>query len=168
MMWEFKEKERWNSAGEEMKLFMIVVGVRSALHLYMKEDREMAAGQDLSPMKSFLSNPAAWVETKAKVKAPHLEEYTPQSGVIQGILDQMLADFKQNLADAGTEETSKIADYDALMKSKSADLDLLTKSLTSKSTSSADDGSSLEDSKVQREEAEAALEDSKVQREEAE
>merc|ERR1719235_1569813 len=157
MMWEFKEKERWNSAGEETKLLTIAAGVRSALHLYTKEDREMAAGQDLSPMKSFLSNPAAWVETKAKVKAPHLGEYTPQSSVIQGILDQMLADFKQNLADAGTEETSKQADYDSLMKSKSADLDLLTKSLTSKSTSSADDGSSLEDSKVQREEAEAAL-----------
>merc|ERR1719247_2357169 len=43
------------------------------------------------------------------------------------------------------------------MKSKTADLTLLTKSLTSKTTSSADDGSSLEDSKVQREEAEAAL-----------
>merc|ERR1719235_740032 len=157
MMWESKEKERWNSAGEETKLLTIAAGVRSALHLYTKEDREMAAGQDLSPMKSFLSNPAAWVETKAKVKAPHLEEYTPQSSVIQGILDQMLADFKQNLADAGTEETSKKADYDSLMKSKNADLNLLTKSLTSKSTSSADDGSSLEDSKVQREEAEAAL-----------
>jgi hypothetical protein len=69
----------------------------------------------------------------------------------------MLADFKQNLADAGTEETSKQSDYDSLMKSKRADLALLTKSLTSKSTSSADDGSNLEDSKVQREEAEAAL-----------
>merc|ERR1719235_1948790 len=157
MMWEFKEKERWNSAGEETKLLTIAAGVRSALHLYTKEDREMAAGQDLTPMKSFLSNPAAWVQQKAKVKAPHLEEYTPQSSVIQGILDQMLADFKQNLADAGTEETSKKADYDSLMKSKNADLTLLTKSLTSKTTSSADDGSSLEDSKVQREEAEAAL-----------
>merc|ERR1719235_2793901 len=157
MMWEFKEKERWNSAGEETGLLTIAAGVRSALRLYMKEDREMANGQDLSPMKSFLSNPAALLHTKAKVKAPHLEEYTPQSSVIQGILDQMLADFKQNLADAGTEETSKKADYDSLMKSKNADLNLLTKSLTSKSTSSADDGSSLEDSKVQREEAEAAL-----------
>merc|ERR1719456_601009 len=155
--WESKEKERWNSAETETKLLTIAAGVRRALHLYTKEDREMAAGQDLTPMKSFLSNPAAWVETKAKVKAPHPEEYTPQSSVIQGILDQMLADFKQNLADAGTEETSKIADYDSLMKSKRADLALLTKSLTSKSTSSADDGSSLEDSKVQREEAEAAL-----------
>jgi hypothetical protein len=155
--WESKEKERWNSAETETKLLTIAAGVRSALHLYTKEDREMAAGQDLSPMKSFLSNPAAWVETRSKVKAPHLEEYTPQSGVIQGILDQMLADFKQNLADAGTEESTKQSDYDSLMKSKRADLALLTKSLTSKSTSSADDGSSLEDSKVQREEAEAAL-----------
>jgi chromosome segregation ATPase len=155
--WESKEKERWNSAEEETKLLTVAAGVRSALRLYTKDDREMAAGQDLSPMKSFLSNPAAWVETKAKVKAPHNEEYTPQSGVIQGILDQMLADFKQNLADAHTEEGSKNTDYDSLMKSKRADLELLTKSLTSKSTSSADDGSSLEDSKVQREEAEAAL-----------
>jgi hypothetical protein len=155
--WESKEKERWNSAEEETNLLTIAAGVRSALRLYTQKDREMAAGQDLTPMKSFLSNPSALLNTRSKVTSPHLQEYTPQSSVIQGILDQMLADFKQNLEDAGTEETNKQSDYDSLMASKRADLNLLTKSLTSKSTSSADDGSSLEDSKVQREEAEAAL-----------
>ena len=42
-------------------------GLNGSVH--RRQDREMAAGQDLSPMKSFLSNPAAWVETRSKVRS---------------------------------------------------------------------------------------------------
>jgi hypothetical protein len=155
--WESKEKERWNSALEETKILTIASGVRQALRLYTKKDKDMAMGQDLSPVKSFLGNPTAWVQQKASVKAPHNEEYTPQSSVIQGILKQMYDDFTQNLADLTTEEGTKSSDYDSLMDSKKKDLDLLSSSLTSKSSSSADDGKSLADSQLAREEAEEQL-----------
>merc|ERR1719409_2046388 len=95
----------------------------------------MAQGQDLTPVKSFLSDPAAWVQTKA----PHLQAYAPQSSAIQGILKQMLDDFNQNLVDGKAEEA------------------LLQSTLESKTTSAADDGKSLADNTVLREETQAQL-----------
>jgi hypothetical protein len=154
---ESKEKERWNSALEETKILTVAAGVRNALRLYTRKDKDMAMGQDLSPVKSFLGNPTAWVQQKASVQAPHNEEYTPQSSVIQGILKQMYDDFTTNLSDLNTEEGTKTTDYESLMSSKRTDLDLLSSSLTSKSSSSADDGKSLADSQLAREEAEEQL-----------
>merc|ERR1719352_1183317 len=151
--WESKEKKRWNSALAETKLLTVAAGVRSALRLYSKKDKEMAQGQDLTPVKSFLSDPAAWVQTKA----PHLQEYAPQSSAIQGILKQMLDDFNQNLVDGKAEEDQKQADYDSLMDTKRKDEALLQSTLESKTTSAADDGKSLADNTVLREETQAQL-----------
>jgi hypothetical protein len=152
--WESKEKERWNSALAETRVLTVAAGVRSALRLYTRKDREMAAGQDLSPVKSFLSNPAAWVQTKA---APHLGEYAPQSSAIQGILKQMLDDFNQNLVDGADEEKQKQTDFDSLMDTKRKDQKLLQSTLESKTTSAADDGKQLADDTTLREETQAQL-----------
>merc|ERR1719352_1378635 len=151
--WESKEKERWNSALAETRVLTVAAGVRSALRLYTKKDREMAAGQDLSPVKSFLSNPAAWVQTNA----PHLQEYAPQSSAIQGILKQMLDDFNQNLVDGADEEKQKQTDFDSLMDTKRKDEKLLQSTLESKTTSAADDGKQLADDTTLREETQAQL-----------
>merc|ERR1719269_449081 len=115
----------------------------------------MARGQDLSTVKSFLSNPAAWVQTGAT--APHLQEYAPQSSAIQGILKQMLDDFNQNLVDGADEEKQKQSDFDSLMDTKRKDQKLLQSTLESKTTSSADDGKQLADDTTLREETQAQL-----------
>merc|ERR1719352_605134 len=151
--WESKEKERWNSALAETKLLTVAAGVRSALRLYSKKDKEMAQGQDLTPVKSFLSDPAAWVQTKA----PHLQEYAPQSSAIQGILKQMLDDFNQNLVDGADEEKQQQTDFDSLMDTKRKDQKLLQSTLESKTTSAADDGKQLADDTTLREETQAQL-----------
>jgi len=169
---ESKEKDRWNAAGEpamiatssmanmspamrETKMLTVAAGVRSAMRLYSRKDKDDMIGQDFSSVKSFLSDPTSMV--LANVGSPHLQEYSTQSGAIQGILKQMLDDFNTNLENSGTEETEKQTDYDALMTSKREDLALLSSTLTSKTTSSGNDGKELADNTLERKETEAQL-----------
>ena len=65
--------------------------------------------------------------------------YQTQSGVIQGILADMMDSFTRDYASNDEEEKAKQADFDALMKTKTDDLKMLEKALTDKTMNEGDD-----------------------------
>merc|ERR1719353_1816255 len=72
------------AAMQETQMLTVAAGVRNAMSLYAKhnhEDLELRK-DDFANVKTFLSSPAAWVQTSS----PHKAEYTTQSTAIQGIL----------------------------------------------------------------------------------
>merc|ERR1719301_123409 len=110
---------------------------------------------DFASVKTFLSNPTAWVQTS--VSSPHKAEYTTQSTAIQGILKDMHDSFNRDLVDANEEETQKKADFDTLMETKRADLALLQKTLTKKTAEQGDDSKQLSDDEAERKETQKQL-----------
>jgi len=141
----------------ETKMLTVAAGVRSAMSLYAKHnqgDLELRK-DDFANVKTFLSSPAAWVQTGAS--SPHKAEYTTQSTAIQGILKDMHDSFQRDLADAIEEESQKKSDFDSLMETKRADLALLQSTLTKKTLEQGNDSKQEADDQQQRKETQAQL-----------
>jgi len=146
-----------DAAMVETRMLTVAAGVRSALTLYAKhntEDMDLRK-DDFANVKTFLSSPAAWVQTG--VTSPHKAEYTTQSTAIQGILKDMHDSFQRDLVDANEEETQKKTDFDSLMETKRADLALLQKTLTKKNAQQGDDSKQLSDDEAERKETQKQL-----------
>merc|ERR1719271_1910155 len=121
--------------------------------LGVMETNAAVGTETFAVVKNFLSSPGAYVQ----MGSPHKGEYTSQSQGIQGILKDMHDSFQRDLADAIEEEKAKVADYDALMKTKREDEVLLKSTLTKKDTSEGDDTKGLADANTEREETQAQL-----------
>jgi len=65
-------------------------------------------------------------------KAPHLEEYAPQSGEIFGILKGMKESFEQNLANAQKEEAESVATFFEVKKAKEHEISAATQQVADK------------------------------------
>jgi peptidoglycan hydrolase CwlO-like protein len=71
-------------------------------------------------LKEFIQSAEAGskTETMAFLSIPGYTSYAPQSGQIFGILEQMLVDFKANLADEQADEKKAVEEFEALKKAK--------------------------------------------------
>merc|ERR1719269_55489 len=96
----------------ETRMLTVVAGVRSAMSLYSRRNSDdmNLRKADFASVKTFLSNPTAWVQTS--VSSPHKAEYTTQSSAIQGMLKDMHDSFQRDLADAIETEKAKQLDTD--------------------------------------------------------
>merc|ERR1719379_2753234 len=124
--------------------------VRSALKLYTKNGQRLTM-QDTAAMRSFLGSPVSMMQS------PHKGAYETQSGMIQGILADMMDSFTRDYASNDEEETEKQADFDALIKTKTDDLKKLEKALTDKTMNEGDDVKQLATDQKEREETEDEL-----------
>merc|ERR1719460_3232252 len=123
-------------------------GVRSALRLYTKSGQRLTM-QDSAAMKSFLGSPVSMVQS------PHKGAYETQSGMIQGILADMMDSFTRDYASNDEEEKEKKTEFDALIKTKTDELKKLTKALTDKTMNEGDDVKQLATDQKEREETKA-------------
>jgi len=135
----------------ETKMLTVVAGVRSAMSLYAKHND--ASQEDFAAVKSFLSSPLALLKTDS----PHKEEYSTQSGAIQGMLKDMHDSFKRNLADAIETEGKASTEYNSLMDTKRVDMNLLVGALDTSSLNQGNDAKSLADNSQTREETQKQL-----------
>merc|ERR1719331_12247 len=124
--------------------------VRSALALYTRNGQRLTM-QDTAAMNSFLGSPVAMMQS------PHKGAYETQSGMIQGILADMMDSFTRDYASNDEEETEKKKEFDALMKTKTSDLKQLEKALTDKTMNEGDDVKQLATDQKEREETEDEL-----------
>merc|ERR1719313_3266493 len=121
--------------------------VRSALELYTKSGQRLTM-QDSAAMRSFLGSPSAMIQS------PHKGAYETQSGMIQGILADMMDSFTRDYASNDEEEKAKQSEYDALFKTKTDELKKLEKALTDKTMNEGDDVKQLATDQKEREETE--------------
>merc|ERR1719387_2818437 len=109
-----------------------VSAVRHALELYTRNGNRLTM-QDTDAMKDFLGSPMSMIQS------PHKGAYETQSGVIQGILADMMDSFTRDYASNDEEEKAKQSEYDALFKTKTDELKKLEKALTDKAMNEGDD-----------------------------
>merc|ERR1719454_204518 len=109
--------------------------------------------QDTDAMKNFLGSPVSMMQ----MQSPHKGAYETQSGMIQGILADMMDSFTRDYASNDEEEKAKQSEYDALFKTKSSDLKQLEKALTDKTMNDGDDVKQLATDQKEREETEDEL-----------
>jgi hypothetical protein len=137
----------------ETRMLTVEAGVRAALQSYTAVSDKSTT--DLSPIKSFLSNPSgALVQTGAN---PALGTYAPKSDVIQGILAQMKDDFEKELGTSAEEEAAAASQHAQLMETKRADLALLEMTLTKTKVAQGEDTKQLAEDKQEREETQIQL-----------
>merc|ERR1719281_255456 len=91
------------------------------------------------------------------VQSPHKGTYQTQSGVIQGILADMMDSFTRDYASNDEEETAKKDEYKKLMKTKTTELKELEAALIAKTTGSGDAGKQLATDQKEREETQDEL-----------
>merc|ERR1719327_2178821 len=107
--------------------------------------------QDSAAMKQFLNQPMALVQS------PHKGAYQTQSGVIQGILADMMDSFTRDYASTLEEEKTKQTDFDNLMATKTDDLKKLEKALADKTLLGGNNGKQLATDQKEREETQDEL-----------
>merc|ERR1719281_2254654 len=91
------------------------------------------------------------------LQSPHKGAYETQSGMIQGILADMMDSFTRDYASNDEEEKAKQSEYDALFKTKTDELKKLEKALTDKTMNEGDDVKQLATDQKEREETEDEL-----------
>merc|ERR1719161_1850714 len=91
------------------------------------------------------------------IQSPHKGAYETQSGMIQGILADMMDSFTRDYASNDEEEKAKQSEYDALFKTKTDELKKLEKALTDKTMNEGDDVKQLATDQKEREETEDEL-----------
>ena len=137
---------------DEAAMLSIAAGLRSALSVYNSVSLKTA---DVSSIKSFLSNPiGSLVQQHAN---PATQEYTPQSGAVQGILSQMKDDFEKELGTSAEEEAAAQEAHDKLMETKRSDLALLEATLVKTKKSQGEDTMQLAEDQEEREETKIQL-----------
>merc|ERR1719420_888983 len=129
---------------------MAATNVRRALALYTRRGQRLTM-QDSEAMRSFLGSPSAMIQS------PHKGAYETQSGMIQGILADMMDSFTRDYASNDEEEKAKQSEFDALIKTKTDELKKLTKALTDKTMNEGDDVKQLATDQKEREETEEEL-----------
>merc|ERR1719324_293200 len=129
---------------------MAATNVRRALALYTRRGQRLTM-QDSEAMRSFLGSPSAMIQS------PHKGAYETQSGMIQGILADMMDSFTRDYASNDEEEKAKQSEYDALFKTKTDELKKLEKALTDKTMNEGDDVKQLATDQKEREETEEEL-----------
>jgi hypothetical protein len=132
------------------QMFMAATNVRRALALYTRNGQRLTM-QDSEAMRSFLGSPSAMIQS------PHKGAYETQSGMIQGILADMMDSFTRDYASNDEEEKAKQSDYDSLFKTKTDELKKLEKALTDKTMNEGDDVKQLATDQKEREETEEEL-----------
>merc|ERR1719194_254710 len=135
-------------------MLSVAAGLRSALRAYNSVSLKMA---DVGEIKSFLSNPSASLVTMSQHANPATQEYTAQSGVIQGILSQMKDDFEKELGTSAEEEAAAQEAHDKLMETKRSDLALLEATLVKTKKSQGEDTMQLAEDQEEREETKIQL-----------
>merc|ERR1719379_2090050 len=139
------------------RMLSAAAAVRSALELYTQNGQRLTM-QDTAAMKSFLSHPVASIPSPvAMMQSPHKGAYETQSGMIQGILADMMDSFTRDYASNDEEEKAKQKDFDALITTKTDDLKKLEKALTDKTMNEGDDAKQLATDQKEREETEDEL-----------
>merc|ERR1719454_1902518 len=138
------------SGATSERMHSAAAAVRSALRLYERNGQRLTM-QDTAAMNSFLGSPVALVQS------PHKGAYETQSGMIQGILADMMDSFTRDYASNDEEEKEKQKEFDALIKTKTADLKALEKALTDKTMNDGDDVKQLATDQKEREETEDEL-----------
>lgn len=98
---------------------------------------------------------SSFVQTGAK--QPTFKAYTPQSGQIFGILDQMRATFEADLSNSQKEEMESEAAYQDLKKAKEEQIATAQASLDEKSEALADTDQTLAQAKEDTQDTQAAL-----------
>jgi len=142
-------------ATAETKLLTVMAGVRSAISQYSAFGDHTVDKSQVSSVKTFLSNPfPSWIETRAN---PAMGTYNSQSGQIQGILSQMVDDFKKELESSAEAESQAELDHTSLMETKRADLALLEQTLTKTTLAQGDDKKQLAEDSQEREETQDQL-----------
>jgi len=126
------------------------VHIRRALRLYAERGQRLTM-QDSAAMKQFLNQPMALVQS------PHKGAYQTQSGVIQGILADMMDSFTRDYASTLEEEKTKQTDFDNLMATKTDDLKKLEKALADKTLNEGNDAKQLATDQKEREETQDEL-----------
>merc|ERR1719269_499745 len=91
------------------------------------------------------------------MQSPHKGAYETQSGMIQGILADMMDSFTRDYASSDEGEKAKQSEYDALFKTKTDELKKLEKALTDKTMNEGDDVKQLATDQKEREETEEEL-----------
>merc|ERR1719460_346477 len=129
---------------------MAATNVRRALALYTRNGQRLTM-QDSEAMRSFLGSPVSMLQS------PHKGAYETQSGMIQGILADMMDSFTRDYASNDEEEKEKQKDFDALITTKTDDLKKLEKALTDKTMNEGDDAKQLATDTKEREETEDEL-----------
>merc|ERR1719324_849975 len=129
---------------------MAAAALRKALKLYTKSGQRLTM-QDTAAMREFLGAPASMIQS------PHKGAYETQSGMIQGILADMMDSFTRDYASNDEEEKAKQSEYDALFKTKTDELKKLEKALTDKTMNEGDDVKQLATDQKEREETEEEL-----------
>jgi len=132
------------------KMHEAAAALRKALKLYTKNGNRLTM-QDTEAMNSFLGSPVSMMQS------PHKGAYETQSGMIQGILADMMDSFTRDYASNDEEEKEKQKDFDALITTKTDDLKKLEKALTDKTMNEGDDAKQLATDTKEREETEDEL-----------
>merc|ERR1719252_502138 len=132
------------------KMHEAAAALRKALKLYTKNGNRLTM-QDTEAMNSFLGSPVSMMQS------PHKGAYETQSGMIQGILADMMDSFTRDYASNDEEEKEKQKDFDALITTKTDDLKKLEKALTDKTMNEGDDAKQLATDSKEREETEDEL-----------
>merc|ERR1719352_262993 len=138
------------AAASSQRMSSAVAAVRHALELYTRNGNRLTM-QDTAAMKSFLGSPVSMIQS------PHKGAYETQSGMIQGILADMMDSFTRDYASNDEEEKEKQKDFDALIKTKTDELKKLEKALTDKNMNEGDDVKQLATDQKEREETEDEL-----------
>jgi len=140
------------SAEQETKLLTVAAGVRQAMHLLKKDEKGSSSAKEV---RTFLANPAAWVQTGATRPG---EEYNHQSGAIQGILKDMHDTFKRDLTKANEDEATAKENYDALWATSTKNIDILGKTLTKKTAENGAAAAQLSADELERHDTQIQLE----------
>jgi hypothetical protein len=139
------------SAEQETKLLTVAAGVRQAMHMLKKDEKASSSAKEV---RTFLANPAAWVQTGATRPG---EEYNHQSGAIQGILKDMHDTFKRDLTKANEDEATAKTNYDALFATSTKNIEILGKTLTKKTADNGSAASQLSADELERHDTERQL-----------
>merc|ERR1719281_1327224 len=91
------------------------------------------------------------------LQSPHKGAYETQSGMIQGILADMMDSFTRDYASNDEEEKAKQKAFDELKKTKTDELKKLEKALTDKTMNEGNDVKQLATDQKEREETEEEL-----------
>merc|ERR1719409_144492 len=121
--------------------------------------------EQFSALSSFMQNPADYLDQKAKKSA----SYSPASGMIQGILNDMYDTFSMNLEKATETEATQQKNFETLMATKMKELASLTSTIEAKEghkaeaeKNLADSSQELDDTKAQMEADTALFDDTKA------
>jgi len=140
-----------------------LLSVSVNLHAVMMSSlvQEKLSADEVDAVNRFVQDPQEFVShdtTFAQTGNNPSGDFAPASGQIQGILKGMKDSLTTDLAQANTEESSSVKDFNSLMSTKTSELTTLKDGLQSEQTALAKDTKSLADAQLLQDQTEAQLE----------